>query len=79
MSFLPNMPQNVPLNAINSAHQQITAKLSAINTLRAQKKASTHEQEQTALQTLIDLRVAEVTPLLTTYTNAVNTFVSPSS
>jgi hypothetical protein len=78
MSFLPTPNQNAPLNVVNATHQQITAKLGAINTLKAQKKASTHETEQTALQTLIDLRVAEVPDLISKYVSAV-TIVTSSS
>ena len=68
--------QSSGLNGVNAAHQQITAKLGAINTLKAQKKASNQEQERAALQTLIDLRVAEVPALISAYSSAVNTFIS---
>jgi len=79
---IPSRPVIVnPLNAVNVAHQQLSAKLSLINTLRSQKTASSIAEEHTALQTLIDLRSTEAQTLLTAYVNAVNTFIGtfPSS
>jgi len=63
------------LNPVNVAHQQLSAKLSLINSLRSQKASSSITEEQTALQTLIDLRSTEAQVLLNAYVNAVNTFV----
>jgi len=70
---------NWSTSAVNTAHQQLTSKLSVINTLRIQKAASKIPEEQAALQTLIDVRSTEAQPLLSTYTTAVNTFIGTYS
>jgi hypothetical protein len=64
-----------PLVSVNTAHSQLSAKLSAISTLRSQKTASKVPEEQAALQTLIDLRCTEAQPLITSYVNAVSNFI----
>ena len=64
-----------PIASVNNAHQLLASKLSIINTLRSQKAASKIPEEQSALQTLIDVRSTEVQPLLAAYVTAVNTFV----
>jgi adenylate cyclase len=61
--------------AVNTAHQQLSAKLGVINSLRAQKAASKLTQEQQAIQVLIDIRSTEAQPLIAAYVTAVNTFV----
>jgi hypothetical protein len=75
LPFLSGAAQPSAVGTVNAAHQQLSTKLSAINTLRAQKAASKLPEEQAALQTLIDLRSTEAQPLLTAYVNAVNTFI----
>lgn len=71
---LPSVTPNA-LGSVNTAHQQLSSKLSLISTLRSQKAASKITEEQTALQTLIDVRSTEAQPLLTAYVNAVNAFI----
>jgi len=74
----PSAPTGA-LSSVNTSHQQLSSKLSLINTLRLQKAASKITEEQAALQTLIDVRSTEAQPLLTAYVNAVNTFIGTYS